>query len=259
MSERLPAWFVSHGAPVLALDTKDPTHVFLSGLGRQIGKPKAVLVVSAHWEADAPRVSGVARPPTIHDFYGFPEPLYQLTYPCAGAPQLASRVAQLLSDASIETHIDEQRGLDHGAWIPLLLMYPDADVAVTQLSVQTKLGSEHHFAIGRALSPLRDEGVLILGSGGFTHNLGEVDLRSHSREMPEWAAEFRSWTVDAIEQGRYEDLLQYRTRAPFAVRNHPSEEHFLPLFVTAGTSRSGVRIHADVAYRSLVMDAFRFD
>lgn len=259
MSERLPAYFVSHGAPVLALDTSDPTHVFLSGLGRAIGKPRAVLVVSAHWEADSPRVSGVAHPETIHDFYGFPAPLYELRYPCAGAPELASRVAKMLGDASIETHIDTQRGLDHGAWIPLLLMYPDADVAVAQLSVQTRLGSEHHFAIGRALSPLRDEGVLILGSGGFTHNLGEVDLRSKSDKLPDWGAQFRSWAVDSIEQSRYEDLLQYRTRAPFAVRNHPSEEHFLPLFVAAGAAQSGARIHADVAYDSLVMDAFRFD
>lgn len=259
MSERLPAYFVSHGAPVLALDSGDPTHVFLNGLGKTIGKPKAVLVISAHWEAGAPSVSSVARPQTIHDFYGFPEPLYKLTYPCEGAPDLASRVAALLDDASIEVRVDAQRGLDHGAWIPLLLMYPEADVAVTQLSVQTRLGSEHHFAIGRALRPLRDEGVLILGSGGFTHNLGEVDLRSKSGELPDWAAQFRAWIVEAIEQGRHEDLLHYRSRAPFAVRNHPSEEHFLPLFVAAGAAQAGTRIHADVAYRSLVMDAFRFD
>lgn len=259
MSERLSTWFVSHGAPVLALDTADPTHAFLKALGKTIGEPKAVLVVSAHWEADAPCVSSVAHPETIHDFYGFPEPLYKLSYPCAGAPELASRVAELLREASIEVHVDTQRGLDHGAWIPLLLMYPAADVAVTQLSVQTGLGSEHHFAVGKALQPLRDEGVLVLASGGFTHNLGEVNLRSRSDELPDWAAQFRAWTVNAIEHGRYEDLLQYRTQAPFAVRNHPSEEHFLPLFVAAGMTQSGHRVHADVAYRSLVMDAFRFD
>ena len=259
MSERLPAYFVSHGAPVLALDSADPTHAFLRNLVKTIGKPKAVLVISAHWEADLPCVSRVAHPQTIHDFYGFPERLYRLNYPCAGAPELASRVASLLSEASLEVQVDTQRGLDHGAWIPLLLMYPAADIAVTQLSVQTKLGSEHHFAMGKALQPLRDEGVLVLGSGGFTHNLGEVNLGSKSDELPDWAAQFRSWTVDAIEHGRYDDLLQYRSRAPFAVRNHPSEEHFLPLFVAAGMAQSGHRVHADVAYRSLVMDAFRFD
>ena len=259
MSERLPAYFISHGAPVLALDTDDPTHVFLSGLGGNIGKPKAVLVVSAHWEADAPSVSAAAQPETIHDFYGFPEPLYRLAYSCPGAPELASRVAQLLGDASLQTRIDMQRGLDHGAWIPLMLMYPDADVPVTQLSVQTSLGSEHHYELGRTLRPLRDEGVLILGSGGLTHNLREADLRSKSGELPDWAAQFRCWAVDAIEQGRHEDLLQYRTRAPHAVHNHPSEEHFLPLFVAAGAAEPGRRVHADVAYRSLAMDAFRFD
>ena len=243
---------------MLALDTNDPTHGFLKALGEKIGKPKAVLVISAHWEADAPCVSSVAQPQTIHDFYGFPEPLYRLTYPCAGAPDLASRVAELLGAASLEVHVDPQRGLDHGAWIPLMLMYPAADVPVTQLSVQTRLGSEHHYAIGKALRPLRDEGVLVLASGGFTHNLGEVDLRSKSAELPDWAAQFRSWAVEAIERGQHEDLVQYRTRAPFAVRNHPSEEHFLPLFVAAAMAQSGRRVHADVAYRSLVMDAFRF-
>jgi len=259
MSERLPAYFISHGAPVLALDTSDPTHHFLRQLGKSLGKPGAVLVVSAHWEADAPRISAAAQPETIHDFYGFPEPLYRLTYSCAGAPELASRVAGLLGDADLENHVDLQRGLDHGAWIPLMLMYPDADVPVTQLSVQTALGADHHYALGRALRSLRDEGVLILGSGGFTHNLSEVNLRSKSEELPDWAAQFRLWAVDAIEQGRHEDLLQYRTRAPHAVRNHPSEEHFLPLFVAAGAAESGRRVHADVAYRSLAMDAFRFD
>ncbi|MGD2139937.1 MAG: class III extradiol ring-cleavage dioxygenase [Burkholderiales bacterium] len=259
MSDCLPTWFISHGAPVLALDADDPTHRFLRELGAAIGKPKAVLVISAHWEAATPQVSAAVQPETIHDFFGFPQPLYRLAYRCPGAPLLAARVAGLLGDGGIKADIDPKRGLDHGAWIPLMLMYPDADVPVTQLSVQTASGSEHHAALGRALRPLRDEGVLILGSGGFIHNLSEVDLRSKSDELPEWAAQFRGWICDAIEQGRHEDLLNYRSRAPHAVRNHPSEEHFLPLFVAAAAADSGKRVHADVAYRSLVMDAFRFD
>lgn len=259
MTERVPAFFISHGAPSLALDPGDATYRFFCELGSALGKPEAVLVVSAHWEAATPSVSAARQPETIHDFYGFPEPLYRMQYPAAGAPELASRVGKLLGDAAIETKTEPERGLDHGAWVPLMLMYPQADVPVTQLSVQVALGSKHHYALGRALRPLRDEGVLILGSGGLTHNLGEVDLRSNSKNLPEWGSEFRSWIVSAIEQGRHDDLLEYRSLAPHAVRNHPREEHFLPLFVAVGAAGAGTRVHADVAFGSLAMDAFRFD
>lgn len=258
MSERFPALFVSHGAPSLALDALDPTYQFLSQIGHKIGKPQAVLVVSAHWEESAPVASAVARPETIYDFRGFPDALYEIRYPAPGAPVLANQVADLLVGAGIEAGVDSDRGLDHGAWIPMMLMYPDADIPVTQLSVQTSLGSGHHLAIGKALRPLRDEGVLILASGGLTHNLRELIWNDASASMPAWVAEFRNWVVDAIEQGRTEDLLRYRSVAPNAVRNHPSEEHFLPLFVALGAGGNAVRIHEAVAYGSLAMDAFRF-
>ena len=259
MTERVPAFFISHGAPLLALDASDATHRFLSELGPSLCKPKAVLVVSAHWETDVPSVSSALRPETIHDFYGFPDSLYQMAYPAPGAPELAGRVAQLLGEAAIETRVDSARGLDHGAWIPMMLMYPQADVPVIQLSVQIAPGTEHHYAIGKALRPLRNEGVLIVGSGGLTHNLSEVELHSNSKDLPDWGAQFRTWVVSAVEQGRLDDLLQYRSMAPHAVRNHPREEHFLPLLVAAGAASAGTRVHADVAYRALAMDAFRFD
>ena len=259
MSGRLPSVFISHGAPSLALDTNDPTHRFLGEFGPALGKPKAILVVSAHWESDAPRVSSVARPKTIHDFYGFPEPLYRLVYPAPGASELASHVVRLLGDAAITGQLDSQRGLDHGAWIPLMLMYPDADVPVTQVSVQVASGTSHHYQIGKALRPLRDEGVLIIGSGGFTHNLGEVDFASGSKSLPPWGVQFHDWALRAIEEGRHDDLLNYRSLAPHAVRNHPRDEHFLPLFVALGAGGAATRVHTDVAYRALAMDAFRFD
>ncbi len=255
----IPSLFISHGAPTIALDAGDATHRFLKGLGNALGKPEAVLVVSAHWEADAPHVSSATRPETIHDFYGFPDPLYRLAYPAPGAPLLASRVAQLLADAGMQVTVDPERGMDHGAWIPLMLMYPEADVPATQLSVQVALGCEHHYRIGKALRALRREGVLIIGSGGFTHNLGEVDFHAESTVLPGWGEEFRGWVVRTIEEGRVDDLLNYRSMAPHAARNHPREEHFLPLFTALGAGGRATCIHSSVAYGTLAMDAFRFD
>jgi 4,5-DOPA dioxygenase extradiol len=259
MSDRVPAIFVSHGAPTLAIDPADPTYRFLDGLGSQFGKPKSVLVISAHWEQETPSVSAVVKPETIHDFRGFPEALYEISYPAPGAPELAERVCALLTGAGLPTRVDPGRGLDHGAWVPLSLMYPGADVPVTQLSVQTALGGEHHLALGKALRPLRGEGVLILGSGGLTHNLGELDWSSATSSMPLWAAEFQAWVANAIEQNRKDDVAHYRSLAPHASRNHPSEEHFLPLLVAMGAGDAGSRIHTDVVFGGFAMDAYKFD
>ena len=165
MTESLPSVFVSHGAPSLPLE-ETPARGFLEGLGGELGRPEAVLCVSAHWETAAPALSLAASPETIHDFFGFPEALYRLRYPAPGAPDLARRAAALLGAAGQEASLVEDRGLDHGAWIPLMLMYADAGVPVTQLSVLTGDGPTAHLALGRALAPLRAEGVLILGSGG---------------------------------------------------------------------------------------------
>lgn len=259
MSDRFPAIFVSHGAPTLAIESGDPTYRFLAGLGSKLGKPKSVLVISAHWEEAVPTVSAAASPETIHDFHGFPESLYEISYPAPGAAELAARVSELLASAGIPARTDSDRGLDHGAWVPLSLMYASADVPVTQLSVQTVLGGDHHLAMGKALRPLRDEGVLILGSGGLTHNLGELDFSGAKSTMPAWAAEFQDWIVKAIDENRKNDVAHYRSLAPHASRNHPSEEHFLPLLVAFGAGDSGIRIHTDVCFGTLTMDAYRFD
>ncbi len=259
MSDRVPAIFVSHGAPTLATDTADRTYRFLRDLGSQFGKPKSVLVISAHWEAALPSVSAAAKPETIHDFSGFPAPLYEITYPAPGAVELAERVSDLLSAAGIPARIDTKRGLDHGAWVPMSLMYPHADVPVTQLSVQTALGGEHHLALGEALRPLRAEGVLILGSGGLTHNLAQLDWSGATSTLPDWAAQFQGWILKAVKQNRRDDIARYRSLAPQAARNHPSEEHFLPLLVALGAGAKGDRIHTDVTYGTLAMDAYRFD
>jgi 4,5-DOPA dioxygenase extradiol len=257
----IPALFVSHGAPTLPLEDS-PARRFLEQLGHDLPRPRAILAVSAHWETAQPAVSRAEQPDTIHDFHGFPEALYRLRYPAPGAPQLADRAAGALRDAGFEVAVDPQRGLDHGAWTPLILMYPAADIPVTQLSIQPREGPEHHWRLGEALRPLRDDGVLILASGSATHNLREFRGSGFDAEPAPWARTFGEWLSETIEHGRHDELLQYRSGAPEAVRNHPTDEHLLPLFVAAGAATPGspaARIHSSYAYRVIGMDAYRFD
>jgi 4,5-DOPA dioxygenase extradiol len=253
-----PAIFVSHGAPTLALED-GAAHQFLRGYGELLGRPRAIVAASAHWATAAPAVCAAATPETIHDFAGFPRALYQIAYPAPGAPALARRAAQLLAHSGIECALDERWGLDHGAWVPLMLMYPAADIPVLQIALQPQLGTRHHYQLGRALAPLRDEGVLILGSGGATHNLRE--LGPPGAPPPAWASAFSGWLNDTIAAGETEALLDYRALAPQAARNHPTEEHLLPLFVAAGAAASarGRRVHTSTTYGSLIMDAYVFD
>jgi len=261
MAERFPAIFVSHGAPLLAIQP-GPAREFLSGLGKTLGKPKAILAVSAHWESGDAAVSAAAQPETIHDFYGFPDELYRIKYPAPGAPGLAARAQALLGEKGIAASAHATRGLDHGAWVPLMLMYPDADIPVTQLTVQTALGPPHHFTLGEALRGLRNEGVLILGSGGATHNLREFGRHPEGAAPPQWVTAFQEWLAHTIESGKSDDLVRYRSLAPNAARNHPTEEHFLPLFVPAGAGSPGVagkRIHRSHTFGVFAMDAYRFD
>lgn len=258
---RLPALFVSHGAPTLALEP-GPTRGFLAQLGSGFERPKAILSISAHWETAAPAISSAQRPETIHDFYGFPEALYAMRYPAPGAPDLAVHAARLLADAGFAASSNEERGLDHGAWVPLMLMYPEADIPVTQLSVQSRLGPQHHWRIGEALRPLRDEGVLIIASGSVTHNLREFGRHRYDSPPPDWVSAFNDWLHDRLLSMDQAALLQYRTLAPEAVRNHPSDEHLLPLFAAAGAGTPGKhpqRLHAAYTYGVIGMDAYRFD
>ncbi len=256
----LPTVFVSHGAPMLALDP-GATGRSLAALAAAMPRPEAILIVSAHWDTAAPRVSSMTRPRTIHDFHGFPEALYRLDYPAPGAPQLASRVQALLAESGIAAGLDAERGLDHGAWVPLRLMYPDAVIPVTQLSLQSRLGPAYHYRLGRALLVLRHEGVLVMGSGSLTHNLGEIG--SHAADGPQasYVGEFREWMQETLEAGDLDGLFDYRDHAPHAVRAHPTEEHLLPLFAALGAAgaQPEVRhIHDGVTYGILAMDIFAF-
>jgi 4,5-DOPA dioxygenase extradiol len=248
----LPSVFVSHGAPTLPLEDL-PARRFLEGLENIVGRPEAILVVSAHWETAAPEVNAPAVNDTIHDFYGFPKPLYRLRYPAPGSPPLAERVAALTGAT-----IDGRRGLDHGAWVPLLLAWPRADIPVSQLSIQTEAGPRHHLELGRKLAPLREEGVLILASGSYTHNLRELAWGGAAAGEPAWVTRFAEWVDGAVLERREQDLVDYRSRAPDAVRNHPTEEHFLPLFVALGAGGRAERLHASTTMGALRMDAYAF-
>jgi 4,5-DOPA dioxygenase extradiol len=220
----LPAIFVSHGAPTLPLDPC-PAREFLKSLGRNLPRPRAVLAISPHWETATPELNRVALNETIHDYYGFPEALYRLEYPAPGSAALADRAKQALVAAGIKATTEPARGLDHGAWVPLMLMYPEADIPVVQLSIQTEQGPAHHVKLGRALAPFRDD-VLVLGTGGLTHNLRLLTRGQVDAPAPQWANDFAEWVHDALTAAD-RGFVDYRKRAPNAALAHPSEDHFM--------------------------------
>ena len=250
-----PALFVSHGAPTLPFDD-GPARDFLRDLGKSLPRPKAILAISAHWMTDVPSVTIADKNTTIHDFHGFPRALYDLRYDAPGAPQKAEEISAMLTAAGLPAPRRVELGLDHGAWVPLLLMYPDADIPVIQLSIQPRQGVAHHIALGRALRLFREKG-LILASGGLVHNLMALDWNGGPE--PEWPQQFSGWIDSALQQRRDDDLVQYRVRAPQAARAHPTEDHLLPLFVAYGAGDSVRRLHASAAFGTLRMDAYAFD
>ena len=256
----LPTLFLSHGAPTLPLQTS-PAAAFLRGLAGRIERPRAIVVASAHWETERPQVSAMSPNGTIHDFYGFPRALYQMTYPAPGDAALSARVAALLDDAGLPASIDAGRGLDHGAWVPLLLAWPAHDIPVLQVSLQSHLGPAHHERLGAALGPLRAEGVLVIGSGSWTHDLRRFRGQAEDAPVQPDVTAFADWMDAALREGRRDDLLAYRTRAPYAVENHPTDEHLLPLYVAlgaAGPAAKPERLHASAQFSMLRMDAYAF-
>jgi 4,5-DOPA dioxygenase extradiol len=258
MSMKFPAVFLSHGAPTLAVEDGTDTQAWAQ-LARNLGRPRSILVVSAHWDTAVPVASSAAAPETIYDFTGFPRELYAQRYPAPGAPALAADAVRLLAAAAIPAEIDPQRGLDHGAWVPLKWMYPGADIPVTQLSVQSRRGPRHHVELGRALAPLRDEGVLILASGGIVHNLRDLDWHAKNRTPIVWAQEFNEWIASRVGAGAIDELVDYRARAPSAARSHPTEEHFMPFFVALGAGGPRPeRLELGFDLGSLGMDGYVF-
>lgn len=231
---RLPSLFLSHGAPTLPIYPMLPSGAF-THLGTELPRPRAVLMLSAHWGTRQPVASIAQRPETIHDFYGFPRALYDIQYPAPGAPEVAERAAGLLDAAGIATTTHEH-GLDHGAWVPMLLMFPEADAPVAQLSIQPQSDAAHHFRLGRALRPLRDEGVMVIGSGQITHNLREADFNATPEEADPRVIEFTAWFETKLAERDIDALLDYRRLAPHATLMHPTDEHLLPVFAALGAA-----------------------
>ena len=257
---RLPALFISHGSPMTALEPRE-AGLRLAALAAALPRPRAIVIASAHWLAAAPRVGGAPQPLTIHDFGGFPQALFDMRYPAPGDPALAAQVAELLAAAGLSAALDPQRGLDHGVWVPLHLLYPDAAIPVVPVSIQPDLGPAHQFALGQALAPLRDDGVLVIGSGSITHNLHDWRHYSEAREAP-YVRPFIEWIEQRLSADDIEALLDYRRQAPFAERAHPTDEHLLPLYVAMGAGGAPMRaqrIDAGIDQGFLAMDIYRFD
>ena len=265
-NDRLPALFVSHGSPMLALEP-GRTGPFLQRLGaaidRRFGRPRAILAVSPHTAARRPVVLDSATHHAVHDFGGFPPALYELHYAPAGDPALAERVLRRLAEAGIDADRSDEAGLDHGIWSVLRFAWPDADVPVLPLALAPQQSPVAQWALGAALAPLRDEGVLLLGSGSLTHNLrllfGGTRPAEDAAEIAESRA-FRDWVAARVASGDREALLDYRTKAPHAALMHPTDEHWLPFYIAAGAGglAGARRLHDDVTYGSLAMDAYAF-
>ncbi|KAJ4783205.1 hypothetical protein LUZ62_034451 [Rhynchospora pubera] len=238
----MDTFFIAHGSVSMVVDETIPARSFLQSWKSDTmpETPKAILMISGHWDTDAPTVNLIdGTNDTIHDFTGFPEFFYQLKYPAPGAPHLAQRVKELLDTSGFgPVEEDKARGLDHGAWVQLMLMYPEATIPVCQLSVQNGKSAEYHYNLGKALAPLRDEGVLIIGSGNVTHNLEAVG--PNDGPIPKWASDFDTWFKDALLNGRYDEVNNCE-KAPGMKMNHPSPDHLFPLHVALGAAGNGAK------------------
>jgi len=253
-----PSLFISHGSPMLALEP-GASGPALKQLASALPRPRAIVVVSAHWESQTLRVASAARPETWHDFGGFPPALFAVQYPAPGDPHLAADIARRLTEAGLAADVDPRRPFDHGAWVPLTLMYPHADIPVVQVSLPSHAGPALQQRIGATLKALRADNILLIGSGSITHNLGELNWRAGPEQITPWAADFRDWMVERLLADDSAALLDYRRQAPSAVRNHPSEEHLLPLFFARGAGDSVSIVHQGFTLGALGMDIYRFD
>jgi 4,5-DOPA dioxygenase extradiol len=237
-----------------------PAREFLKKLGSEFSGTRAVLCISAHWETEHPEVNAAARPETIHDFYGFPSELYRIKYPAKGSLNVAEEVVDLVEGAGMRCDLNRARGLDHGAWVPLMLMFPNADVPVVQLSIQHHLDPAKHLELGRAISALRREGLLILGSGGAVHPLGYADFWD-GKPPDEWAIAFDDWLTDAVTHGDTDALARYRELAPYPERAHPRPDHYMPIMTTIGAAGIGAKgrvLHRSWYQGDLGMGAYSF-
>lgn len=250
--------FISHGSPMEALDQGENAGAWRA-LAGQLQRPSRIVVASAHWSSFPTRLTGGAQPATIHDFHGFPAPLYTLDYPASGDPTLARSIACRLSAAGLQSWIDPERGLDHGMWVPLRHLYPEADIPVVGISISARHDADWHYYLGRQLAQALDDETLLICSGSITHNLG--DTRGDRDDVAGYVDAFQTWISQQMAQRNDAALLDYRHQAPAAVRAHPTDEHLLPLFVAlgAGDTRAPQRFNAVVSHQALAMDAYLFE
>lgn len=254
---RWPVLFVSHGSPMLALDP-GRAGAALAGWSRGRERPTAILAISPHWYRQGVAVATRARQQAWHDFGGFPDELYRLDYGPPGSPGMAAKVRSLLADSGIAVDADPERPLDHGVWVPLRYLYPDADIPVVALALDATRDAAGHYLLGQALKPLRDEGVLILASGSLTHNLRHVQRRHDAPALP-YVRPFQQWFADRLAAGDTPALLDWHARAPEAGQAHPHDDHLMPLFVGSGAGEgAAMRLVDEVAYGALAMDAYQF-
>lgn len=256
MTARMPVVFISHGAPDALLNAPDAVACWRE-IGQTLPQPRAILVVSAHWEARQPTASLSGAPETIHDFSGFSPQLHRMQYPAPGAPAWAERAVALLHQSGIAAELHPTRGLDHGSWVPLSVLYPQANVPVTQISLILNGSAAQHLALGKALAPLRNEGVLILTTGAITHNFAWLDWNAHAADVVPEARAFADWVGKQIDDRDSTELIAYRN-TPLGVAAHPSEEHFSPLFVGLGAAENDAaqRYQPGFSYGGLAMDAY---
>ena len=256
----MPSLFVSHGSPMIMVQPS-PSQDFFKDLGARLPRPKAIVSVTAHWTTAQPMINADSNPQTTHDFYGFPEELYMLSYPAPSDAGVADAVFEALKGKGIEAEITRDRGRDHGTWAPLKLIYPAADIPVLELSVQPRKSARWHYEMGQALAPLREDGILVMGSGAFTHNLRAADRHNIDAKPLDWVQAFTEWGRAQIKDGNWEALLDWETQAPFAQDNHPTPEHFLPLFVALGAAGGAPvsdHLFDGIENAAFAMDAWSF-
>lgn len=252
-----PSLFISHGSPMLALEPGESGPA-LARLAAELPRPKAIVIVSAHWESQELLVNANPQPETWHDFGGFPAALFAVQYPAPGMPQLSAEVVKLLNTAGLPARTNSQRPFDHGVWVPLSLMYPNADIPIVQVSLPSREGPALQTKVGQALASLREQGVLIIGSGSITHNLRELDWHAWPESVEPWAKAFRDWMIEKLASNDEAALHDYRALAPNAVRNHPSDEHLLPLYFARGAGGEFSVAHKGFTMGALGMDIYRF-
>ncbi len=255
--QTLPGLFISHGSPMLAINPEQVGPA-LERLSLNLPQPKAIVVMSAHWESDALEVSTAARPETWHDFRGFPQELYEIRYPAPGQPELAEQILRMFADAQLSAHANSTRPRDHGVWTPLVHMYPTAEIPVIEISIPRHSTAQSLYAIGQCLATLRQQQILIIGSGSITHNLSELSWNADQAVVPVWASTFRNTVVSKLNNSQFDDVLDFNT-LPYLNKNHPSLEHLAPLFFAMGTGPRFSIVHSSFSMGSLGMDIYRFD